>query len=68
MTQAELDRAVARATGETVAEVGRRGFQPLSFDPVEPDPEDYIIDWDQLELNRNVAAVEQRQFRHRIAA
>jgi len=29
MTQRELDRAVARATGETVAEIRRRGFSLL---------------------------------------
>jgi hypothetical protein len=59
MTPAELNRRVARATGETVAEIARRGFQPLVFGPVEPDPEDQIIDWDALELARNIALVEQ---------
>ena len=29
MTQNDLNRAVARATGETVTEIARRGFQPL---------------------------------------
>ena len=60
MTQRELNRAVSRATGEAVSEIRRRGFVPLTSMPVEPDPEDLIIDWDQLELQRNVALVAQR--------
>ena len=56
MTQAELNREVARATGETVSEIGRRGFQPLVW---EPEPEDLIVNWDALQLMNNVALVEQ---------
>ena len=33
MTQRDLNRAVARATGETVHEINRRGFIPLVADP-----------------------------------
>ena len=29
MTQAQLDRAIARATGETVATIQRHGFSPM---------------------------------------
>lgn len=29
MTQAQLERAVARATGETVATIQQRGFMPM---------------------------------------
>ena len=61
MTQRELNRAVAQATGETVAEINHRGFVPLTDIPFERDPEDCIIDWDEAELLRNVALVEQRQ-------
>ena len=32
MTQNDLNRAIARATGETVTEIGRRGFQPLTWE------------------------------------
>lgn len=59
MTQRELDRAVANATGETIAEIQHRGFDVLLVRPAEP--EDRIVDWDALELQRNVAVVEQRQ-------
>ena len=57
MTQFELNRAVARATGEDISEIARRGFQPLELEPSEP--EDVIVDWDQVELERNISLVEQ---------
>ena len=57
MTQNDLNRAVAWATGETVTEIRRLGFQPLDLEPA--DPEDRIIDWDTLELERNVSVCEQ---------
>lgn len=34
MRQVDLNRAVARATGETVSEVARQGFQLLDPNPV----------------------------------
>ncbi len=64
MRQADLDRAVARATGETIATIKRLGF--LLDDPVaetnEPDAEAYdaeacdamVIDWDALQAQRYV--------------
>ncbi len=36
MTQNELNRAVSRATGETVAEIVHRGLQPLELEPSDP--------------------------------
>jgi hypothetical protein len=57
MTQRELERAVANATGESLAEIQHRGFQTLFVKP--PEPEDMIVDWDELQLQRNVALVEQ---------
>lgn len=56
MTQRELDRAVARATGESVETIQRVGF--LLADPAIPmDPDDDqfgppILDWDELENRR----------------
>jgi hypothetical protein len=55
MTQAELDRAVARATGESVAAVRRRGFQldDSMLDDDDPQKGDVafdegplVFDWD----------------------
>ena len=59
MTQEDLDRAVATATGEDLRAIRQRGFSladPLevNFDP-EPDirpPQ--MVDWDARELERNV--------------
>jgi hypothetical protein len=61
MTQRELNRNVAAATGESVREIARRGFVPLSPIPVEREPEDFILDWDAYDLERNVALVDQPQ-------
>ena len=54
MNQNELNRAVARATGETVSAVKRIGF--MIMDPAQPveDPTDPVhggraIDWDDFE-------------------
>ena len=56
MTQREVNRAVARATGESVDTIQRVGF--LLADPAIPmDPDDDqfgppILDWDELENRR----------------
>jgi hypothetical protein len=55
MQQADLDRAVARATGETVTTIRRLGFlldDPVAVtcDPQLCDAE--VIDWDALETQR----------------
>lgn len=54
MTQQELDRAVAKATGESLGEIRRLGFSvadpvDVCFDPEPGDPQDKYIDWDELE-------------------
>lgn len=72
MTQDTLDRAVAHATGEDLNEIRRRGFNLANPVEVEfdPEPEDLLpemIDWDQYDLDRNVAIIEQRQFRRSAA-
>lgn len=63
MTQAELNQAVAEATGESVRTVSRRGFSiisPLQIFPMEleePDLAPNTVDWDVLDLERgNYAA------------
>lgn len=56
MRQADLDRAVARATGETVSTIKRLGFLLAdSSDVSDPDSDNlgpYVIDWDELETQR----------------
>ncbi len=59
-----MHRAVARATGETVSEIRRRGFSLVDpeQDRFELDPlpvDGQMIDWDQFDLERNVPLVEQ---------
>ena len=58
MTQPELDRAVALATGEDLPAIRRRGFSLA--DPMAPDydPEPFhlppqVMDWDAIVLRRN---------------
>ena len=57
MKQADLDRAVARATGEAVSTIKRLGFLLAeSTDCHDPDAEvlgPCIIDWDELEAQRD---------------
>ena len=57
MKQTELNRAVARATGESIATVKRLGFlldDPSAaadhFDPLDPGPA--VVDWDELQARR----------------
>ena len=52
MTQADLNRQVARATGESVKTIAERGFVPLTSVPVEREPQ--TVDWDQLDAERRV--------------
>jgi len=61
MTQQQLDRAVAQATGESLATIRRHGFSlvtPLSvFDPDADElAQPLFLDWDQIEANRNLRA------------
>ena len=65
MTQTEVNRAVARATGESVRTIQRLGF--LIADPeielTDPDDEDlgpYMLDWDELERERLERPLTQR--------
>ena len=64
MTQQEIDSAVMEATGETLCDVRRMGFSiadpvDVYFDPEPDDLPPQIIDWDEMELQRNIAVVDQ---------
>ena len=61
MRQAEINRAVAQATGESVRTVSELGFSLadpccVAHDPEPCHVEDLIVDWDQLELQRSFAS------------
>jgi hypothetical protein len=64
MTQAELNRAVAHATGETVETVRHMGFTLLT-PTVELGP--HIVDWDELDAERMSYFPERQQSRIAIA-
>ena len=60
MTQTELNRAVAQATGESVDTICRHGF---SVDPDPIDREPLVIDWDDQDPPR-YALVRRRRRRN----
>ena len=53
MTQAELNREIARATGESVSTIARTGFVPLTETPYEAEP--HGIDWDDADRSRGLS-------------
>jgi hypothetical protein len=50
MTQRELNREIALATGESVATIDQLGFVPLTYSPFECEP--LTVDWDELDEER----------------
>jgi hypothetical protein len=50
MTQRELNREVAQATGESVATIDHLGFVPLTHSPIEREP--LTVDWDEVDEQR----------------
>jgi hypothetical protein len=53
MRQAQLYRAVARATGEDLATISRLGFVILTRLPVEQERKPLVIDWDDHDAARS---------------
>ncbi len=54
MTQAELNREIASATGESMSTVRHMGFVPLTPVPYERDRDPLVVDWDEVEMSRAV--------------
>ncbi len=56
MNPSPIDRAVSRATGESVREISRRGFSLADLIEVDYDPESevspQVVDWDELDAQR----------------
>ena len=57
MTQRQLDRLVARATGEDLRSIRQRGFSIVNFADTNFDPEPDLrppqwVDWDELDRRR----------------
>jgi len=69
MTQRDLERQVARATGESLRTVTRRGFSVVEleaprFDP-EPNRPPQVVDWDAVAaLRSSTFASRRRRFAH----
>jgi hypothetical protein len=59
MTQSELNRAVARATGESAKTVAQMGFVPLTEHPYEREPQ--ILDCERADASRRVSLQRQRR-------
>ena len=57
MNQRTLNRAVAKATGESVRTISERGFVPLTDIPIEPDQ--LTIDWDDVQAERRTGVLPQ---------
>ncbi len=54
MTQAELNREIAKATGESCRTIAQLGFSPLWPKAYERDREPLTVDWDAVDANREV--------------
>jgi len=52
MTQTELNRAVAKATGESLSTISSMGFVPLTGIPIEHEPK--TVNWDEADTDRKV--------------
>ena len=69
MTQTQLEQLVAKATGEDIRAIRHLGFSvadPLEVD-FDPEPDNLspqMIDWDELDLQRNLSVVSQSRVRH----
>ncbi len=73
MTQAELNRAVALATGETVTTIRELGFSLADPDEVAHDPQPcdldvQAIDWDAYDAKRHVPAFTPSSHRQLVSA
>jgi hypothetical protein len=70
MTQAQLNRAVAQATGETISTIRRHGFSIVelpSAEPLDRPRAPQMVDWDAVDARR-MALFAGRQPTKRIAA
>ncbi len=59
MSQRDLNRQISKATGEDIATIAGLGFVELRPIPFEREP--LTIDFDQIDLDRNVAVIPQRR-------
>lgn len=67
MNQSQLDRAVARATGESLSTVRHRGFSlfdpTADFDALDERPRPLTVDWDRLDATRPAFVPQRARYR-----
>jgi hypothetical protein len=64
MNQRNLNRAVARKTGESISMIASRGFSLVGRIPIEPGVRlDGLIDWDYVDATRNISMLPDKQQR-----
>ena len=65
MNQRNLNRAVARKTGESISTIASRGFSLVGRIPIEPGirPLEGLIDWDYVDATRNISLLPDKQQR-----
>ena len=61
MSQRDLNRQISQATGDDIATIAGMGFVELRPVPFEREP--LTMDWDEHDLDRNVAVIPQRRRR-----
>ena len=63
MNQAQINRAVSRATGEECEVIQRRGFSLVDDEPPldDADIEALIVDWDQIQAEQTTSMFRDRQ-------
>ena len=66
MSQRELNRQISQTTGEDIATIAGMGFVELRPVPFEREP--LTMDWDEHDLDHNVAVIPQRRRRRMQAA
>ena len=54
MTQSEMYRQIAEATGESIRTVAEMGFVPLTVGPCELDRDPLVVDWDDVDASREM--------------
>ena len=61
MSQRDLNRQISQATGDDIATIAGMGFVELRPVPFEREP--LTMDWDEHDLDHNVAVIPQRRRR-----
>jgi len=66
MNQRQLNREVAKSTGESICTIAQRGFSLAPWIPSEPGccAIDGLIDWDYIDATKNTALFLDKQLQH----